>query len=419
MKIDSIAANVIFFLSIIVFFYLNNFLFLFFLLPISIYYFIFYKEEFYFSLVFFGQSFIVFFARLLPITASQVLVLFTFLLFLELLKHKQISIKSNVLVYILGFLLLIALMSIQLIRSEYFDYGTYKYIYFFSYSICYLIIGIYLRNKKINENHVLPISLLFFLFFFINSQNSILQFISKIAELSFGLRSIPEVKDMAISLARIGGLGIILCFYMITEKKSFVGAIAGLIPFISIVILYQTRQAILAAFLSIILIILISTTIKAQNKMAFFIVLLSLGAFLILNLENIIQNQDMFSRITNLNLSGREIFYQKALGFITSNPIEGIGLGSYGDHIYPHNIVLEFWTELGILGLLFISIYLLGISFQIILSLYFRNSYNNLAIGFLIFCLLVALISRDIARNALLIIFPLLIIQTKIPEVKE
>ena len=68
------------------------------------------------------------------------------------------------------------------------------------------------------------------------------------------------------------------------------------------------------------------------------------------------------------SLNGRQELFGAALGMIRDHPIFGLGLGGFSfqfrgtsPEIYPHDIWLTFWVELGILGVIAFAVILFGL----------------------------------------------------------
>ena len=68
------------------------------------------------------------------------------------------------------------------------------------------------------------------------------------------------------------------------------------------------------------------------------------------------------------SLNGRQAIFGAALGMIRDHPLFGVGLGGFSyqfrgstPEIYPHDIWLTFWLELGVLGVVAFAIILFGL----------------------------------------------------------
>jgi O-antigen ligase len=68
------------------------------------------------------------------------------------------------------------------------------------------------------------------------------------------------------------------------------------------------------------------------------------------------------------SLNGRQAIFGATLGMIRDHPLFGLGLGGFSyqfrgttPEIYPHDIWLTFWVELGLLGVVAFAVILLGL----------------------------------------------------------
>lgn len=78
--------------------------------------------------------------------------------------------------------------------------------------------------------------------------------------------------------------------------------------------------------------------------------------------------QDRFSYVAlNYTLQTRSLIYVATWHMVTAHPFQGLGLGAYRyvlhefPEIYPHDVYLAFWVELGILGLVAFLVILVGL----------------------------------------------------------
>lgn len=83
----------------------------------------------------------------------------------------------------------------------------------------------------------------------------------------------------------------------------------------------------------------------------------------------------------NSSLERVNDFYEST-NTIINNPVLGVGNGGYGYEVasddslyYPHNLILEIWAELGIIGLIIFVIFLL---YQFKINKIIQNTYSNL-----------------------------------------
>ena len=111
----------------------------------------------------------------------------------------------------------------------------------------------------------------------------------------------------------------------------------------------------------------------------------------------------------------RWVLYQQALDLMAEHPITGAGTGSYASYVgivspprqrllYPHNIFLELWAELGIVAVVAFLVIVLGAVWALMRRLTEADDGGErlllvLALGLLIFNLLVSQVSGDINDN--------------------
>jgi O-antigen ligase len=116
----------------------------------------------------------------------------------------------------------------------------------------------------------------------------------------------------------------------------------------------------------------------------------------------------------------RWILYDQAIQLIERDPVLGSGTGTFGAYVsivspprqrllYPHNIFLELWAELGIVPLLAFVVAVGGGAWVLVRRLaatYDRNEHQLLAVAFglLVYNLLVAQVSGDLNDNRTLLL---------------
>jgi O-antigen ligase len=119
--------------------------------------------------------------------------------------------------------------------------------------------------------------------------------------------------------------------------------------------------------------------------------------------------------VTTLRGDTRWVLYQQALDLMAEHPVVGAGTGSYGSFVgiispprqrllYPHNIFLELWAELGILAVVAFLVIVLGAAWALMRRLVLADDGGErlllvLVLGLLIFNVLVSQVSGDINDN--------------------
>jgi O-antigen ligase len=110
---------------------------------------------------------------------------------------------------------------------------------------------------------------------------------------------------------------------------------------------------------------------------------------------------------TGFTQTGRFVRYSQTVEELGTSPLLGHGLASWpvvterGDVMeYPHNLLLEIWFELGLVGLL-LALGMIGWSIKGYgsVSRWRKHPYAVLALALFLFALLNAMASFDINRN--------------------
>ena len=122
-----------------------------------------------------------------------------------------------------------------------------------------------------------------------------------------------------------------------------------------------------------------------------------LGAFITACLAYIVLllGADLIDSLIETGGNGRSVVMLLAINFFISNPVFGIGFGSFADKVdiesinYPHNFFLEILCEMGIVGLSLISI---------VVFLFFRKAHVRLKCltmsNSFVFLIMIALLSK-------------------------
>lgn len=136
------------------------------------------------------------------------------------------------------------------------------------------------------------------------------------------------------------------------------------------------------AFFSFLIIIILSIILKKDiNKYLKFFVYSIFFIFLVLNLQGFFGERYQINKllsspsISSYEYGGRIFIYSESIRLIKENPL-GIGLGSFSKvtpYSYPHNIFLEIFVELGIIGF---SLFLFLLFLILKKSLALRENFN-------------------------------------------
>lgn len=248
-----------------------------------------------------------------------------------------------------------------------------------------------------------------------------------------------------LALGRTVGLGLLLLIslkWFDSQKSTKISNIMILI--MAFVLLFSGgRMPLLGMIASLLALMILATKVTSSKKVIINKGVKRLSRFLVLGLIVLIpvymsgKFNDIFLRISGL-FSGEDeaslvrlTLYKTALKMIAENPLIGTGWASfplyyYGmDYkVYPHNIFLEVFSELGIFGFIILtSILMYAVYYGLIKFKKRYKKFNNIQfsiIGGFLFFLLNANTSGDITDNKILLTFTaLLTISTTINNVKE
>jgi len=246
-------------------------------------------------------------------------------------------------------------------------------------------------------------------------------------EICFNNKPYNVLGNSYIGVNRVlGSFGLVLLVYLlfIQKKKSKLNVLLLiLIFFINFWFMMASggRGPLIAFIISSLLVLTLKTILAKSKKRVFlvnlgFIFLLIASLFVIpkSKLETIERIKSVFSSDNQNTASRRLIFLQNSIVFLKSSPILGHGLGSWAklnklnaERAHPHNIFAEVGVELGLFGLIFLSLCLL-IFFLSPASLRNLMSQNTcfICLYFLaLFSMLNSLVSGDLNDNRPLFLF--------------
>ena len=157
------------------------------------------------------------------------------------------------------------------------------------------------------------------------------------------------------------------------------------------------------------------------------------GLFLIMMVFFFLQrNTDKFDRAINLkersSVSSRLMIWRSALKIGLDNPIIGIGPGNFQSKYLeyqkyfppylewavpqPHNLLIAFWLQTGIIGLCgFLA--LLGVWLKTIAGMEKRNQVEYICLGIIIYILVHGMADTTYFKNDLAVVFWLTIFSIK------
>lgn len=321
-------------------------------------------------------------------------------------------------------LLLIAYLSITLTYSSNPDYGFQK-ILNFTISVVPSIIVFYFLISTLSETRIK-----LFIYTIVVIVTVSVSYI--IIDYPFDQSTIYEYREgrwsHVIYGRMISSFAVVLLLYilsMIERGKTKEERLKVLfLMFITSIAIYGTYlSAFRAGFIGVLLVgiglLLISTKIKVKGKkiltpdprlltyLKLFLpfILAAILIFTIPAKDIVTLRFDNMIAIENLNFKGdsailsRIEYWNLSLEVFNKSPIIGVGFGGFSSHhrieSYPHNIILEIASELGIVGL---------IIFGWLLIIMFRSSYQYslFTFLFLLFSFFLSLFSKELSNQGLL-----------------
>jgi len=214
-----------------------------------------------------------------------------------------------------------------------------------------------------------------------------------------------------ISATRIAGAGILaylIYIYDFEKKKLFLFVFFSF--FLLMLIICQTRQSVASIALPL---AIFGLYVMIKTKTSFSKIVLTSVVFLFafFSYLNYLSKNEVESRIissaegTADEGTGREGVWEVAIQFINSD-YGSVGFGNYGrftnSFIYPHNIFLEVYVELGLISFLVLCLIVLYILIETIKIFFDKKEISNLELFLIlgtIYYFGLAQFSADFSRN--------------------
>tara|TARA_B100000214_G_scaffold141453_1_gene101127 strand:- start:6247 stop:7416 length:1170 start_codon:yes stop_codon:yes gene_type:complete len=315
---------------------------------------------------------------------------------------KNVKICSSKM-YLFIFLLLVVLSPILWFPYGFTEYGLYKYINFIFVVIPLVLISSIFTYQDVRR---LFLTLLYFIFFLA---------ILGVVIVSSSTERLSVLGGGPIVFARWMIIGIIILFFL--KQKSLKNSIL-IIGLFVLSISTGSRGPILSLLLTAVIFFLLNF----QNiffKFIFIIFILTSFLFVFdsLNIQEIGKTERLVTK-DNTSKNARLYFAFRSLELLSIYPT-GVGIGNWQEysnktkkyhllkHDYPHNLILEVFSELGLLG----GIVLLLVLLKSIYFTFFRmlryskeNSIYNLLFYLQLFLLFNSMFSGDLNDSRFLFI---------------
>lgn len=299
-----------------------------------------------------------FFVLHIPLTAYFIC-LFLGLVFLRNYIKSRLNINEE----FINFGLLVIIFLISYLYGPQHSYSKSKLIYIISIGFCSIIYWkVYCQSPKLQflalAQFLCLISLLFVYIAFDFYQ---FKHPAHIFDLDFFRSSysfIMKNTDMVLTYHSVGipammGIALILSSSELSKLRKR-NVVTLLLPLIILLLIAQARQAIFGTFIILFIRLIIDTRISLNKKIGFSVILAFASLLILTNLKSEAIEDAM--NATTLS-QGLNRDYDNAFNILETDFFLGKGLGGFstnGARAYPHNLFLELFCELGMVGTLLI-----------------------------------------------------------------
>ncbi|MCF2132036.1 O-antigen ligase family protein [Strepomyces sp. STD 3.1] len=291
-------------------------------------------------------------------------------------------------------------------------------------------------------------------YFLINNKTNLRNFLKSLAIISLvmALYTVSGLKgnsdptggftsvagDNYLGLGRASGLGALIFISLyVTANSTKIKRLLSICSVLIIItaLLSSGSRMPLISFIIVLLIVFFASfkirkgLIHVKKGTGYFLALLGLGIVSILSLASTGAFDTVIRRVSILftetgggtSAEGRLERYETAYEVWTNHPFFGTGIGSFPLHFsgldaagYPHNIILEFLSELGLIGLLIFTLFILYPIYILIRKGKTTSVFLHSEILTVLFCFMFLFLNActtgDINDNRLLLTFNSLIL---------
>lgn len=299
-----------------------------------------------------------FFVLHIPLTAYFIC-LFLGLVFLRNYIKSRLNINEE----FIKFGLLVIIFLISYLYGPQHSYSKSKLIYIISIGFCSIIYWkVYCQSPKLQSLALAQfLCLISLLFVYIAFDFYQFKHPAHIFDLDFFRSSysfMMKNTDMVLTYHSVGipammGIALILSSFELSKLRKR-NVVTLLLPLIILLLIAQARQAIFGTFIILFIRLIIDTRISLDKKIGFSVIL-AFASFLILTNLKSEAIEDAMNATTLSQGLNRD--YDNAFRTLETDFILGKGLGGFstnGARAYPHNLFLELFCELGMVGTLLI-----------------------------------------------------------------
>ena len=299
-----------------------------------------------------------FFVLHIPLTAYFIC-LFLGLVFLRNYIKSSLNINEE----FIYFGLLVIIFLIAYLYGPQHSYSNFKLIYIISIGFCSIIYWkVYCQSPKLQSLALAQfLCLISLLFIYIAFDFYPFKHPAHIFDLDFFRSSFSFIKkstDMVLTYHSVGipammGIALILSSFELSKLRKR-NVVTLLLPLIILLLIAQARQAIFGTFIILFIRLIIDTRISLDKKIWFSVILAFASLLILTNLKSKAIEGSMNATTLSQSLN-RD--YDNAFKILETDFILGKGLGGFstnGARAYPHNLFLELFCELGMVGTLLI-----------------------------------------------------------------
>lgn len=338
--------------------------------------------------------------EIIDLTLLSAIILILRILWLIIRKSKLSVDKFNQLA-ILIMLLFITFMASSLIYTLDQINGIDKVERFIFFSFPILFTPIFMKFVNYERQFIRKFLIYFFVY-------------STIVSFTIIIRTPILINTDYVGLGLISGSAVLLSLFYVDILKhnkllSLICYALIIVNFISM-FLSTARGPVISFFITLLIYSILLKGDKVRRKIFIGIIIVIFIFFKMQNSEYLGWYYRFLQGLEQKDIFGRAFLLKKALEMFIQRPIFGYGIGSYWAYItgitgwnnYPHNVILEVISELGITGLVIFVFFLSMVLYKIKLMLKYYKEENiimGLIISLWIYFFLNSLVRGDINSN--------------------
>ncbi len=378
------------------------------------------------AVIVFGDPLALLFSLFIPISPTALRIaasgIGAVLLFWDMFLAKRPEPRRVDLITLIWLAAVILLLLLGYILDINNEYGEYKVTYAITYGLVYFVAGTLMRRPS-RQQIVMWVAagVVCYSCTYAVAGHSPEAMLRIHSVDPIGLRAVADRWFDAIATARLSGLLILVGVGVMMQypRRGEVIAVGlgALLLGTPVAYLSQTRQVVVAISLGACALVLFTLFRRQARSGAppglgawlvhrwVHLVVIGALAWAVYSIRNESAYQGRYSQLHLLTDTTRANTWREAAVLIEQRPLTGWGLGAFSlktGYPWPHNYVLEWWLEFGLIGVL-IAIVILS---RVLYNCYSHRNTEFLAVAIGgLYCLCVVQLSADTARNMLLVFF--------------